>query len=43
MVEVYYNSRQFLRTLSLFEQEFETAFAMYEYMAQYYDEQHLTG
>lgn len=43
MVEVYYNSRQFLRTLKLFEQEFETAFAMYEYMARYYDEQHLTG
>ena len=43
MVEVYYNSRQFLRTLKLFEQEFEIAFAMYEYMAQYYDEQHLTG
>lgn len=43
MVEVYYNSRQFLRTLKLFEQEFETAFAMYEYMAQYYDAEHLTG
>lgn len=43
MVEVYYNNRQFLRTLKLFEQEFESAFAMYEYMAQYYDEQHLTG
>lgn len=43
MVEVYYNSRQFLQTLKLFEQEFEGAFAMYEYMAQYYDEQHLTG
>ena len=43
MVEVYYNSRQFLRTLKLFEQEFETAFSMYEYMAQYYDEHHLTG
>ena len=43
MVEVYYNSRQFLRTLKLFEQEFESAFAMYESMAQYYDEQHLTG
>ena len=43
MVEVYYNSRQFMRTLKLFEQEFESAFAMYEYMAQYYDEQHLTG
>ncbi len=43
MVEVYYSSRQFLRTLKLFEQEFESAFAMYEYMAQYYDEQHLTG
>ncbi len=30
MVEVYYNSRQFLRTLKLFEQEFDGAFAMYE-------------
>ena len=43
MVEVYYNSRQFLQTLKLFEQEFDGAFAMYEYMAKYYDEQHLTG
>lgn len=43
MVEVYYNSRQFLRTLKLFEQEFPTAFAMYEYMAKYYEEQKLTG
>ncbi len=43
MVEVYYNSRQFLKTLKLFEQEFETAFAMYEYMAVYYDEENLTG
>ena len=43
MVEVYYNSRQFMRTLKLFEQEFDGAFAMYEYMAGYYDEQHLTG
>ena len=43
MVEVYYNSRQFLRTLKLFEQEFDGAFAMYEYMAKYYDEQNLTG
>jgi len=43
MVEVYYNSRQFIRTLKLFEQEFDGAFAMYEYMAGYYDEQHLTG
>ncbi len=43
MVEVYYNSRQFLRTLKLFEQEFESAFSMYEYMAQYYDAHHLTG
>ena len=43
MVEVYYNSRQFLRTLKLFEQEFDGAFAMYEYMARYYDERNLTG
>ena len=43
MVEVYYNSRQFLKTLKLFEQEFGNAFSMYEYMAQYYDENHLTG
>ena len=43
MVEVYYNSRQFMRTLKLFEQEFDGAFSMYEYMAGYYDEQHLTG
>ena len=43
MVEVYYNSRQFLKTLKLFEQEFENAFSMYEYMARYYDQNHLTG
>ena len=42
-MEVYYNSRQFMRTLKLFEQEFDGAFAMYEYMAGDYDEQHLTG
>ncbi len=43
MVEVYYNSRQFLKTLTLFEQEFESAFAMYEYMAGYYEKAHLNG
>ena len=43
MTEVHYNSRQFMRTLKLFEQEFDGAFAMYEYMAGYYDEQHLTS
>ena len=42
-MEVYYNSRQFMRALKLFEQEFDGAFAMYEYMAGYYGEQHLTG
>ncbi len=43
MVEVYYNSRQFLKTLTLFEQEFKSAFAMYEYMAGYYEKAHLNG
>ena len=43
MVEVYYNSRQFLQTLKLFEQEFSDAFSMYEYMANYYEEHHLVG
>lgn len=38
MVELYYNSSQFTRTLPVLEQEFSSAFAMYEALAQYYQE-----
>lgn len=43
MVEVYYNSRQFVRTLELLETEFENAFEMFKALADYYQEHHLTG
>ncbi|MGL5437009.1 MAG: B12-binding domain-containing radical SAM protein [Lachnospiraceae bacterium] len=43
MVEVYYNSQQFTRTLALLEPEFTDAFALYEALAAHYEEQHLTG
>ena len=38
MVEVYYNSSQFSNTLRLLEQEFDTAFSLYETLAQFYEE-----
>lgn len=37
MVELYYNSCQFTYTLTVLEQEFESAFAMYEALADYYE------
>lgn len=43
MVEVYYNSGQFTRTLKLLAQEFEDAFAMFEALAAYYSEHGLAG
>lgn len=43
MVEIYYNSQQFTRTLKLLEPEFKDAFSLYEHLAAYYEQQHLTG
>lgn len=43
MVEVYYNSRQYTRTLKLLVKEFPDAFTCFERMAQYYQEQGLVG
>lgn len=37
MVELYYNSCQFTHTLTVLEREFESAFAMYEALADYYE------
>lgn len=42
MVEVYYNSRQFTRTLKWLEAAFADPFAMYENLAAYYQKQHLS-
>lgn len=38
MVELYYNSNQFVYTIGMLEKEFETPFALYEALAQYYEE-----
>ena len=38
MVELYYNSNQFTHTLSALEREFEDPFAMFEALAEYYEE-----
>lgn len=38
MVELYYNSNQFVHTLQFLEQAFETAFAMYEALAMFFEE-----
>ncbi|WP_342757453.1 B12-binding domain-containing radical SAM protein [Kineothrix sedimenti] len=38
MVELYYNSNQFTHTLPVLERAFEGAFAMYERLAEYYEE-----
>lgn len=43
MVEVYYNSGQFTRTLELLEHVCADAFTMYERMAEYYSRKKLTG
>lgn len=37
MVEVYYNSRQFEKTLELLEKEFDDAFSMFESLRDYYE------
>jgi len=39
MLELYYNSRQFTHTLSVLEQRFLSPFALYEGLADYYEEQ----
>ena len=38
MVEVYYNSGQFVTTVKYMEKFFDTPFDMFEYMAEYYEE-----
>lgn len=38
MVEVYYNSRQFTHTMEELEKEYDSAFAMYDHLAAYYEE-----
>lgn len=38
MVELYYNSNQFMRTLPVLEREFSSPFAMFEKLADYYEE-----
>lgn len=38
MVEVYYNSRQFTNTMEELEKEYDSAFAMYDRLAAYYEE-----
>lgn len=43
MVEVYYNSRQFTETMKLLGERFADAFSMFEALARYYEENHLTG
>lgn len=43
MVEVYYNSRQFVQTLEFLEYEFANAFDMFEALAEYYRKQSLGG
>lgn len=43
MVEVYYNSNQFLHTMKLLDQVFPDAFSMYEELSYYYESHHLYG
>ncbi len=43
MVEVYYNSQQFTRTLALLEPGFPDIFSLYESLAAYYESQKLNG
>lgn len=42
MVEVYYNSGQFMATVKYLEKYFDTPFDMYEYLAEYYEENALS-
>lgn len=43
MVEVYYNSWQFARTVELLTEEFEDYFGLYEALADFYEEQGYNG
>ena len=43
MVEVYYNSGQFTRTLKYLEDWWKDAFVLYEQLADYYEQRGLTG
>lgn len=43
MVEVYYNSGQFTRTIEALEKEFSDAFAMYEVLADFYEKKGYFG
>lgn len=43
MVEVYYNSGQFTRTLKHLETRWKDAFVFYEQLADYYERKGLTG
>lgn len=43
MVEVYYNSGQFAATLQRMEKMFPSPFSMFERLAEYYEENHLSG
>lgn len=43
MTEVYYNSRQFIHSIRLFEEEFSTAYAMFSHMASWYQGHGLWG
>lgn len=43
MVEVYYNSGQFPRSMEAWEREFSSAFSMFETMAAYYEDNGLFG
>lgn len=43
MVEVYYNSAQFTNTMRRLEEDFPSAFAMYEALGAYYDRNGLSG
>lgn len=43
MVEIYYNSGQFVHTMELLEQTFSDAFSMYEALSTYYETHHFYG
>ena len=43
MLEVHYNSRQFVHTLELFQREFSTPYDLFLHMARYYESRNITG
>ena len=43
MVEIHYNSRQFVHTLGLLQEEFSTPYDMFLHMARFYREQGCAG